>query len=150
MDKLQALIDPAVLQLIPCNTAALDLEHSTDSVNDGCGSDFVQTQRKWPASVLNAVVDAEAQLCCAVDGDADRIVFMCPPPGADASVDEHEVLVLDGDYIAALFARYLQQQLAAAQLSDTLSVGVLARFCPLMLCIQRRSEALCSTPTPCM
>ena len=68
-------------------------------LNGGCGSDFVQNNRKLPESFED--VGSESR-CCAVDGDADRLVYFIPP-STDNSGGGGAVL-LDGDKIAALAA----------------------------------------------
>ena len=83
-------------------------------VNDKCGAELVQKTQSPPCGVNNNV-DSE-KLLASFDGDADRIVF-------HAYVDNAWELI-DGDKIAVIFALFLSQELNAAQLQSTFSIGV--------------------------
>ena len=67
--------------------------------NEQCGSDFVQKQHALPLC-FSAQTDA-GKLCASLDGDSDRIVYFLPH--SDGSI-----ALIDGDRIAALFARFVQ------------------------------------------
>jgi phosphoacetylglucosamine mutase len=100
-------------------------------LNLDCGSEHVQTQLK-PPIWYDGTPESSLEYCCALDGDADRIVFF----GQDvvASVEEtgndddvelpKGVLthLLDGDKIALLIAHVLQGKLLGSvdDSSDTL------------------------------
>lgn len=64
-------------------------------LNHLCGSDYVQKERLLPSNMQALTSDDSA---CAIDGDADRIVFFYRRQTGK------EVALLDGDKIAALVA----------------------------------------------
>jgi phosphoacetylglucosamine mutase len=92
-------------------------------LNGGCGSDFVQNNRTTPESFEDIPAGAR---CCAVDGDADRLVYFSPLESYDNGGDKaKKVILLDGDKIAALAAGLIKD--LVAQLPGDLkssSVGV--------------------------
>ena len=58
---------------------AADLRNTGDGVlNGGCGSDFLQKDRQLPANFGGVPAGAR---CCAVDGDADRLMYFTPLQG---------------------------------------------------------------------
>lgn len=144
----------AGLHLRLVNDAALDDSRRGTPVglNERCGSDHVQNTHLWP---FEAALPRSG-LACSFDGDADRIVFYtAPAPRADAAAAEpsgaaedtcggHDkgaqpaaahstaLTLLDGDYIAALFALHLQDVLQRSQLTQQLKVGELS-MCGLHL-----------------
>eukprot|EP01043_Picozoa_sp_COSAG02_P063840 COSAG02_NODE_9160_length_2306_cov_1.932941_1_plen_551_part_00 len=84
------------------------------SVNEGCGAEHVQKGRVLPCGV-----DPEADVgkrMASMDGDADRLVYFFVQPGGALGL-------VDGDKIAALFARFIKAQLDAAGLSDDVTLG---------------------------
>ncbi len=83
-------------------------------VNDNCGAELVQKSQVPPCGVDKST-DSE-RLLASYDGDADRIVF-------HAFVNDRWTLI-DGDKIAVIFALFLSQELHAAQLQSTFSIGV--------------------------
>jgi phosphoacetylglucosamine mutase len=118
---------PKIAALAPHLQAAglhLELRNIGDGIlNGGCGSDFVQNNRSTPESFNDIPVGAR---CCAVDGDADRLVYFSPlSEGNGDSVKGRNVVLLDGDKIAALAAGLIKD--LVSQLPGDLktsSVGV--------------------------
>lgn len=90
-------------------------EAYTGPVNDECGAELVQKERR-PCKGVSAEEDL-GKLICSYDGDADRIVF-------HQFVGE-DWLLFDGDKIAILIGKLLQQELEAAALTEKeVSFGV--------------------------
>ena len=83
-------------------------------VNEGCGAELVQKERR-PCCNVSAEKD-EGRLLCSYDGDADRVVFHQFVQG--------EWVLYDGDKIAILIGKLLQQELEAANLTREVSFGV--------------------------
>ena len=79
-------------------------------LNEGCGAEYCQKARLPPRGFSGAT----GELCCSLDGDADRVVFHY----ADASGVWR---LLDGDKIAALAADFVREQLDALRLDKPLS-----------------------------
>ena len=93
------------------------LHNTGDGVLNGkCGSDFIQKERTVPEAMRHLAVGEAA---CAVDGDADRLVYFY------RQNVEGGVVLLDGDKIAALVAGLFKELVAAlpGDLSRT-SIGV--------------------------
>ncbi|CAK0783544.1 hypothetical protein CVIRNUC_006743 [Coccomyxa viridis] len=63
-------------------------------LNDGCGADYVQKERRFPAGMEDCQNGAR---CASLDGDADRLVYFQRLPGG-------QLQLLDGDRIAVLAA----------------------------------------------
>jgi len=98
------------------NTLDVDLVNTGQGVlNSGCGADHVKTSQSPPGGLGDR--DMRGRRCASVDGDADRVIYFYYS-------DSGEFRMLDGDRIATLIAGYLQQQLAAAGLSDKLRLGL--------------------------
>lgn len=58
---------------------AADLRNTGAGVlNGGCGSDFLQNKKVLPANYEGVPAGAR---CCAVDGDADRLMYFTPLEG---------------------------------------------------------------------
>jgi len=111
-------------------------EAAAARLNLRCGADFVQKERALPEGMalmapgeqgLRSDDDDDPRvrvppgaLCASLDGDADRVVFFfvdpssspspAAPGGPNAPVP---VVLLDGDRIIALCARYVQELLGA-------------------------------------
>ena len=99
----------------------LSLKNTGDGIlNGGCGSDFVQNNRTFPENFTDVQSDAR---CCAVDGDADRLVYFSALSGDTTS---GKVALLDGDKIAALAAGLIKNLVAQLpeELRSSTSVGV--------------------------
>uniref|UniRef100_A0A0R3S3A5 PGM_PMM_IV domain-containing protein n=1 Tax=Elaeophora elaphi TaxID=1147741 RepID=A0A0R3S3A5_9BILA len=84
-------------------------------LNDQCGADYVKIEKKFPRN-FDRIQAFER--CAAFDGDADRLVYFY----RDAS---NEFVLIDGDKIAALFAKYIIEQVSGAGLSDVFTVSVI-------------------------
>lgn len=65
-------------------------------LNHACGSDYVQKERQIPEEFDDVPV---GEACCAIDGDADRLIFFYR-----TNSDTKDIVLLDGDKIAALIA----------------------------------------------
>ena len=100
-------------------------------VNEGCGAEFVQKEQSCPQCQsqhnssceccwCRSPKDDGKQLQCSFDGDADRVVFHM----FTRENDPKSWVLLDGDKIAALLAVLLVQELRAAGLEESLSLGV--------------------------
>jgi phosphoacetylglucosamine mutase len=120
-----------VLSLQLCNAAPLSgaAMAKAQGLNKGCGSDFVQNTCKWPHETPALAFQSSEPLCCSLDGDADRVVFYTARSFTDlqqAGAQSHpaELVLLDGDYTAALIASFLLELLKEAGLAETLSIGV--------------------------
>lgn len=90
-------------------------------LNEGCGAEHVQKQKRLPAGVADAVGSAGADgfIFASIDGDADRIVFFSCSDTTTSSM-----ALLDGDKITALLAGYIGRLLADANLDKKFSLGV--------------------------
>jgi len=92
-------------------------------LNDRCGADYVQKTRLPPRGSGGGGSGGGngdgSELFASFDGDADRVVFYYNSGGSGS-----DVVLLDGDRITALLTAFCQQQLSVADLSDSLSVGV--------------------------
>ncbi|KAK6110775.1 Phosphoglucomutase/phosphomannomutase alpha/beta/alpha domain I family protein [Brugia pahangi] len=84
-------------------------------LNDKCGADYVKIEKKFPRN-FDKIQAFER--CAAFDGDADRLVYFY----RDAS---NEFVLIDGDKIAALFAKYITEQVTGAGFSDVFMVSVI-------------------------
>lgn len=89
-----------------------DIE-TADKLNYQSGADFVKTNQKFPNGIQ---ADVKARYC-ALDGDADRVVYFYADPQTS------ELKLLDGDKISGLVAMYLIDLVQKAGLSE-LKVGV--------------------------
>uniref|UniRef100_A0A914CD55 Phosphoacetylglucosamine mutase n=1 Tax=Acrobeloides nanus TaxID=290746 RepID=A0A914CD55_9BILA len=86
---------------------------ANEYLNRDCGADFVKLWRTFPRGFKN--VPSETR-CAALDGDADRLVYFY-------SNNNGVFILLDGDQIAALYAKFLIKQLELLGAKD-LSIGV--------------------------
>lgn len=81
-------------------------------LNEDCGSEHVQKQRALPKFYSNnGNSSSSIPYACALDGDSDRIVFF----SNDSSNNNGELILLDGDKISCLIAKFLQEQFSAVQ-----------------------------------
>lgn len=92
LEKLAPLLKPSGLELVLYNTGDGVLNHE-------CGSDYVQKDHNLPSMMHNMSV---SDVCCAMDGDADRLVYFY-----SKGEGTQEIVLLDGDKIAALVAGLL-------------------------------------------
>ncbi|KAI7835556.1 hypothetical protein COHA_010550 [Chlorella ohadii] len=91
-------------QLAPAGLT-LELRNTGDGVlNGGCGSDFLQKDRQLPSQFEGVAAGAR---CCAVDGDADRLMYFTPLEGGG------KALLYDGDRIAVLAAMLVKDLISA-------------------------------------
>jgi phosphoacetylglucosamine mutase len=108
----------AVINMQSPGALNVDIRNTVGSgpVNEGCGAELVQKNQQAPAGV-DAKTD-RGKIMCSFDGDADRIVFhsYLEPEG--------KWTLLDGDKIAALVSLLLAQELRAAGLADSFTMGV--------------------------
>jgi phosphoacetylglucosamine mutase len=74
-------------------------------LNEGCGAEFVQKQRRLPLGISE-----NSQFGASLDGDADRIVFWLRKSAQSWQL-------LDGDKIAALLGVFLVKQFTALEIS---------------------------------
>ena len=87
------------------------------SLNDGCGSDYVQKAKTPP---IRGGFDAlpPGTRCVSIDGDADRLIYF--ETRADGGID-----LIDGDQLATLIADYLSGLVRdAAPFLRDIKVGV--------------------------
>ncbi|VDN18618.1 unnamed protein product [Gongylonema pulchrum] len=85
------------------------------SLNDHCGADYVKIEKKFPRNFEK--IEA-LQRCASFDGDADRLIYFY----RDCS---DQLVLVDGDKIAALFAKFLTEQIKGAALGDIFSLSVI-------------------------
>jgi len=85
-------VAPAVLEELGAEVIAFGVEPNGTNINHECGSTY-------PELVAAAVVEHGADLGIALDGDADRCLF----------VDEHGKIV-DGDHVLAICGKHLIRQ----------------------------------------
>ena len=127
----------AALPAVPAHSSAE--ETTCGRLNHLCGSDFVQVGQQWPQGL--SAESSRRALCASLDGDADRIVFYFPSSTSSSSTSfndaseveqnelrearEPELVLLDGDYIAALVATYAVEVVNALPLQEMVSVGTL-------------------------
>lgn len=101
-------VGPAVLEELGADVIALNVSPDGTNINESCGS-------LHPKAVAEAVKAYRADVGFALDGDADRVVF----------VDE-QGKVVDGDYVLAVCATDLLQRQALAQ--NTLVATVMSNL----------------------
>lgn len=113
---------PKMHQFIPrCNvlkgrtTVINDNCADAESLNRGCGADFVKTNQRLPDGISKDT--GGSKLYCSFDGDADRVVFYYLD-------DDSKFHLLDGDKISTLLAYFIAQLLEESKLGSTLSMGV--------------------------
>lgn len=82
-------------------------------LNQNCGADFVQKQRKMPEIYSKAV--PKCKMWASLDGDADRLVMFEKRDGG--------IALADGDRFAALVTQFISKHMKQAGVSE-LSVAV--------------------------
>jgi phosphoacetylglucosamine mutase len=101
-------------------------------LNLDCGSEHVQKQL-LPPIWYDGTPEVSLGYCCALDGDADRIVFFGQDASADhASFDDNDVEMpkgklthlLDGDKIAILIAHVLKEKLKDVEGEAVPTMGI--------------------------
>lgn len=87
------------------------------TLNHLCGSDYVQKERTLPLGMQDLEMPESA---CAIDGDADRLVYFYRK-----DENSNDIILLDGDKIAALVAGLFKELVAElpGELSSS-SIGV--------------------------
>jgi len=85
-------VAPSVFASLGARVTVISNEPDGVNINAGCGSTA-------PGSLIAKVLEEEADLGLAFDGDADRLVAV-----------DHAGAVADGDVLLALFAVHLQEQ----------------------------------------
>jgi phosphoglucosamine mutase len=101
-------VAPAVLQELGAEVITLGVSPNGTNINAGCGS-------LYPQVMAEAVREYRADVGIALDGDADRVIF----------VDEHGTEV-DGDHIMAICATHLIKNNALAK--NTLVATVMSNM----------------------
>lgn len=101
-------VAPTIFSELGANVVTINSEPDGNNINDKCGSTH-------PEKLQKAVVENEANLGLAYDGDADRLI----------AVDENGNIV-DGDHIMVLSAIHLKNKGKLAQ--DTLVVTVMSNI----------------------
>jgi len=101
-------VAPAVLQELGAEVITLGVSPNGTNINAGCGS-------LYPHVMAEAVREYRADVGIALDGDADRVIF----------VDEHGSEV-DGDHIMAICATHLLKNNALAK--NTLVATVMSNM----------------------
>lgn len=76
-------------------------------LNWECGSDYVEKERRFPCG-MNGGVIPEGSICFSIDGDGDRIVCF--------TRKGEELVLLNGDKIAALYASVLGKEYSGANI----------------------------------
>lgn len=101
-------VAPAVLEELGAEVITLGVSPNGTNINAGCGS-------LYPQVMAEAVREYRADVGIALDGDADRVIF----------VDEHGTEV-DGDHIMAICATHLMKNNALAK--NTLVATVMSNM----------------------
>ncbi|KAI6202078.1 Phosphoacetylglucosamine mutase [Aphelenchoides besseyi] len=102
-ERIHGYTDPLGAQIIDLGVVNIDIR-SYKKLNNACGADFVKLNCKLPMDFEDDVEPGTR--CVSLDGDADRLVYFY--------LDKKEPRafhLLDGDYIAALFAKFLIKHL---------------------------------------
>ena len=102
---------------IPSNLLDFSLVNDGDGIlNEDCGADFVKLKQLPPLQVADDFHVGVRYL--SFDGDADRIVYFLKN-------ESGEFKLLDGDKIATLVCKFLQDLLKEAYLLDSLSLRLI-------------------------
>ncbi|MDY0397311.1 MAG: phosphoglucosamine mutase [Desulfuromonas thiophila] len=110
-------VAPAVFEELGAQVVALGVTPDGTNINAGCGS-------LYPQQLAKAVRDYRADVGVALDGDADRVIF----------VDEQGEEV-DGDHIMAICARHLKEtgqlakQTLVATVMSNMGLDIAMRSC---------------------
>ncbi|KJH46865.1 hypothetical protein DICVIV_07059 [Dictyocaulus viviparus] len=80
-----------------------------------CGADYVKIEQMLPENFDDVDINTK---CASLDGDADRLVYF-----RRKTKDSKKALLLDGDRIAVLIAKYVKEALNVAGITN-LTVGV--------------------------
>ena len=103
-----SFIAPKLLRSLGADIVALSYQPDGVNINNNCGSTHLDQLQK-------AVVDQDADLGIAYDGDADRLLAV-----------DHTGRVIDGDRLLLIFGSYLKEQGLLAQ--DTVVITVMSNM----------------------
>lgn len=87
-----SVLAPQLFAALDANIITISSNPDGININENCGSTY-------PEQLAKAVVEHEANLGFAFDGDCDRLI----------AVDEHGTII-DGDYIMFILGRYLSEK----------------------------------------
>ncbi|CAJ0962069.1 unnamed protein product, partial [Mesorhabditis belari] len=99
---------------LPKNLMEVDFKNEVGELNHECGADFVKICKQSPVPTC-----IEGVRCASLDGDADRLVYFY-----SKNSESKNVILLDGDKIAVLFAKFLIEELKEAKVFDQLTIGI--------------------------
>ncbi|ORM40282.1 Phosphoacetylglucosamine mutase [Babesia sp. Xinjiang] len=77
-----------------CNSPAWSSGSSQQMLNNGCGTHYVFSTMKPPASVERHITIYEGQWFCSLDGDADRLIYFKPHKRSIRLIDGVRLLVV--------------------------------------------------------
>ncbi|VDD86516.1 unnamed protein product [Enterobius vermicularis] len=83
-------------------------------LNKECGADYVKLEARFPKGFSSV---SKNNRCASLDGDADRLLYFFQN-------DEGNFVLLDGDKIATLIAKFFEEHLHASGLSEQFSIAV--------------------------
>jgi phosphomannomutase len=122
VNEISQAIEDALLQNAESFTTTLIFAHNgpgDGTLNLDCGSEHVQKEMQ-PPIWYDGTPETSLQYCCALDGDADRIVFFGQDVAAEEIEDDDDgdveipkgklTNLLDGDKIAILIAHVLKEK----------------------------------------
>ncbi|EYC45902.1 hypothetical protein Y032_0414g1049 [Ancylostoma ceylanicum] len=101
-------------RFLPEDAFKIQFRNEYGVLNYKCGADYVKIGQILPANFDDVDVTAK---CASFDGDADRLIYF------RAVGDGENVVLMDGDKIAVLMARYIKEALDAADITE-LTLGV--------------------------
>lgn len=101
-------IAPKLLQSLGADVTAISCEPNGININDHCGSTHLEQLQK-------TVVDCQADLGIAYDGDADRLQAV-----------DHNGNIVDGDRLLFIFGSYLKEQ--GLLVKDTVVITVMSNM----------------------
>ncbi|VDP05465.1 unnamed protein product [Heligmosomoides polygyrus] len=96
-------------RFVPEGSLRIQFRNEDGVLNHECGADYIKIGQVLPTGFDD--VDVKAK-CASFDGDADRLIYFSAL-----------IVLLDGDIIAVLLAKYIKETLEEAGIDD-LSIGV--------------------------
>jgi len=105
---------PLISKYLEIKAFNTDTKPNSGKLNHLCGAEYVQKQKKLPEGLP---AGGEGLPHCALDGDADRIVFFVPEAKGSFRLQ-------DGDKIATLLAQVFGELMEASGLASGLKLGV--------------------------
>ncbi|KAJ1374981.1 hypothetical protein KIN20_038200 [Parelaphostrongylus tenuis] len=93
-------------QFLPENALIVQFRNEDGELNHKCGADYVKIRQTLPENFGD--VDTNAK-CASFDGDADRLIYF-----RRATNNGEKAVLLDGDKIAVLIAKYVKEALNCA------------------------------------